>query len=107
MSKYKRISLAIISIGLANIAYYKIKYRMPLKEYTNYALYMATLDDEICRYELKNLVKFPEKRDSLQYRYHLFLKMNRYKNRYEILKEIDKLEYHLNSIKKVINQQTI
>ena len=27
--------------------------RMPLKEFTRYALYMAVLDDEICRNELE------------------------------------------------------
>ena len=104
MPKINKIALAITSISLASYAYYKLKYRMPLKEYTRYALYMATLDDEICRYELKDITIFPDKSESLQYRYHLFLELNRYKKRGEILEEIAKLEYHLNSIKKVINQ---
>lgn len=56
--------------------------RMPLKEFTRYALYMAVLDDEICRNELEGnqigdeVITFPPKEETLQYRYHLFLQMN-------------------------------
>lgn len=53
--------------------------RMPLKAFTRYAVYMAVLDDEICRNELEGnqigdaVITFPPKEEALQERYHLFL----------------------------------
>ena len=50
--------------------------RIPLEEYTRYALYMAVMDDEICRNELEGNwidgkeITFPPKMESLQQRYH-------------------------------------
>ena len=47
-------------------------FRMPFKEFTRYALYMAVMDDEICRNELEGndlggvRIEFPDKMDSLQ-----------------------------------------
>lgn len=61
--------------------------RMPLREFTRCALYMAVMDDEICRNELEGnqigggIVMFPPKAETLQERYHLFLQMNRAKSR--------------------------
>ena len=60
--------------------------RMPLREFTRSALYMAVMDDEICRNELAGskigdtVITFPPKDETLQERYHLFLQMNRTKN---------------------------
>lgn len=52
-------------------ARWKWMIRMPLKEFTQYALYMAVLDNEICRNELEdNRIGDMEQRlqDSRQYR---------------------------------------
>lgn len=71
---------------------------MPLKEFTRYALYMAVMDDEICRNELEGNqigdegVMFPPKAETLQDRYHLFLQMNRTKSRRQIQDEITEME---------------
>lgn len=71
---------------------------MSLKEYTRYALYMAALDDEICRNELEGntigeeTIVFPPKSESLQYRYHLFLSMNQKRSRKTIQSEIAAIE---------------
>ncbi len=51
--------------------------RMPLKEFARYALYMAVMDVEICRNELKGnqigdtVIAFPPREESLQEQYHL------------------------------------
>ena len=70
---------------------------MPLKEYTA-ALYMAVLDDEISRRELAEVVVFPSKKESLQYKYHLFLELNRKISRKKIEREIHQLESHLDCL---------
>ncbi len=50
---------------------------MPLKEFARYALYMAVMDVEICRNELKGnqigdtVIAFPPREESLQEQYHL------------------------------------
>lgn len=94
-------------------ACYCWNFRMPLKEYTRYALYMATLDDEICRNELEGntiqgeTIVFPPKEESLQYRYHLFLEMNRKKSRKAIQVEIKQLEQRLEESKQYLNEPKI
>ena len=94
-------------------ACYCWNFRMPLKEYTRYALYMATLDDEICRNELEGntiqgeTIVFPPKDESLQYRYHLFLEMNRKKSRKAIQVEIKQLEQRLEESKQYLNEPKI
>ena len=56
--------------------------RMPLREFTRYALYMAVLDDEICRNELEGcrigdeVIRFPPRAETLQDRYQMFLQLN-------------------------------
>ena len=104
----KNRNLALISsLALAAGGYglYRWTYRMPLKDYTRYALYMAVLDDEICRSELDGIqmdggtVVFPEKSRSLQDRYHLFLQMNRKKNRRKIQQEILELKQRLREMR--------
>lgn len=89
------------------VSYYKYKqlFRIPLKEYTRYALSMAVLDDEICRNELEgikldgNPILFPPKAESLQYRYHLFLRLNQRKSRRALEAEIAALEQRLQASK--------
>lgn len=83
---------------------------MPLKEFTRYALYMAVMDDEICRNELEGnwigdkVITFPPKIDTLQGRYHLFLKMNQTKSRRQLQKEIRKMEQRLQESRQYIGQ---
>ena len=72
-------------VGIA--ACWKWMIRMPLGEFTRYALYMAVLDDEICRNELEGnqigdqVITFAPRVETLQERYHLFLELNRTKDR--------------------------
>ena len=63
-------------------------------------LYMAVLDDEISRRELEGLAEFPPKKESLQYKYHLFLELNRKRSCKDIQQEISRLESHLNRLDK-------
>ena len=71
-------AFAALAACISGAAHLRRNIRMPLREYTRYALYMAALDDEICRNELEGkniggeLILFPPKSESLQYRYHLF-----------------------------------
>lgn len=101
--------ILIISIG--SLIAYKLNYKMSLKEYRKYALYMAVLDDEICRIELEeNIIdskeiKFPKKMETLTYRYDLFLNMNRKKSKKELQNEIDVLEMRLEESKKYLHQK--
>lgn len=84
--------------------------RMPLKEFTQYALYMAVMDDEICRNELEGnqigdeSITFPPKAETLQERYHLFLQMNRAKSRQQIQEEIVEMEQRLQESRQYIGQ---
>ena len=83
---------------------------MPLKEFTRYALYMAVMDDEICRNELEGnqigdeVITFPPKEETLQYRYHLFLQMNRTKSRRQIREKISEMEQRLQESRQYIGQ---
>ena len=84
MKKGCKIALAGgLAVAVGAVACWKWMFRMPLKEFTRCALYMAVMDDEICRNELEGnrigdeVITFPPKEESLQYRYHLFLQMNR------------------------------
>ena len=87
------------AVGIA--ACWKWMIRMPLGEFTRCALYMAVMDDEICRNELEGnqigdeVITFPPKEESLQYRYHLFLELNRAKDRRQLQQEIADLEQRL------------
>lgn len=85
-------------------------FRMPLKEFTRYALYMAVMDDEICRNELEGnqigdvVITFPPKAETLQERYHLFLQTNRAKSRRQIREEITEMEQRLRESRQYIGQ---
>lgn len=84
--------------------------RMPLKEFTRYALYMAVMDDEICRNELEGnqigdaVIRFPHKAETLQGRYHLFLQINRKKSRRQLQAEIVDMEQRLQKSRQYIGQ---
>ena len=102
MKKKKSILLwGALAACAGGVLCFRRSIRMPLKEYTRYALFMAVLDDEICRNELQGrrfggrTVLFPPQSESLQYRYHLFLQMNRKKSRARLQMEADQLQQRL------------
>lgn len=84
--------------------------RMPLREFTRSALYMAVMDDEICRNELAGnkigdtVITFPPKAETLQDRYYLFLQMNRTKSRRQLRAEIAEMEQRLRESRQYIIQ---
>lgn len=84
--------------------------RMPLREFTRSALYMAVMDDEICRNELEGnwigdtVITFPPRAETLQERYHSFLQTNRAKSRQQIEEEIAELERRLQESRQYIGQ---
>ena len=104
---HKIAALGCLAVVTASVAYWRWMIRIPLKEFTRYALYMAVMDDEICRNELEGnqigdtVIAFPPREESLQERYHLILKMNRTKSRRQLQAEIapfsgfSKMEYML------------
>lgn len=102
--------LGCLAAGAGAVACWRWMIRMPLKEFTRYALYMAVMDDEICRNELEGnqigdeVVAFPPKIETLQEHYHLFLQMNRAKSRQQIQKEIAEMEQRLQKSRQYIGQ---
>lgn len=90
-----------LAVAVGSAACWRRMIRMPLKEFTRSALYMAVMDDEICRNELEgsqigeDVITFPPKAETLQERYHLFLQMNRAKSRRQIQAEIKEMEKRL------------
>lgn len=84
--------------------------RMPVKEFTRYALYMAVMDDEICRNELEGnqigdrVITFAPRAETLQERYHLFLAMNRAKSRQQLRQEIADMEQRLRDSRQYIGR---
>lgn len=107
---HKAVILGCLAAGAGVAACWRWMIRMPLKEFTRYALYMAVMDDEICRNELEGnqigdeVVAFPPKIETLQERYHLFLQMNRAKSRQQIQKEIAEMEQRLQESSQYIGQ---
>lgn len=104
----------ILCIGAAiGGAYYKSTYKLPLKEYTAASLYMAVLDDEISRMELigaeinGTAIIFPSRKESLQYRYHLFLELNKGKTQAELNEEIAAMEQRLQNAADPLTQKDI
>lgn len=84
--------------------------RMPRKEFTRHALYMAVMDDVICRNELevnligdKVIVSWPKSAPQ-QERCHLFLQMNHEKSHRQIQKEITEMEHRLRESRQCIGQ---
>ena len=102
--------LGCLAAGTGVAACWRRMVRMPLKEFTRYALYMAVMDDEICRNELEGdqvgdeVIIFPPKADTLQARYHLFLTMNRAKSRQRLQAEIADMEQRLQESRQYIGQ---
>ena len=96
------------AVGIAACRKWMI--RTPLKEFTRYALYMAVLDDEICRNELEGnrigdqVISFAPRAETLQERYHLFLELNRAKDREQIQQEIADLEQRLQESRQYASQ---
>ena len=90
-----------LAVVVGAVTCWKWMIRMPLKEFTRYALYMAVLDDEICRNELEGnqigdeVITFAPRSETLQERYHLFLELNRTKSRQQIQEEIAEMEQRL------------
>ncbi len=111
MQKGCKIALAgglAVAVGAA--ACWRRMIRMPIREFTRYALYMAVMDDEICRNELEDnqigdqVIIFPPKEETLQDRYHLFLQMNRTKSHRQIQEEIAEMERRLLESRQYIGQ---
>lgn len=102
----------LAACGVAGLLY-RWQYRMPMGEYTRYALYMAVLDDEICRNELEGnridgeTIVFPPRMESLQERYHLFLRMNRKCCRSDLRAEIAAMEVRLTESRAYVGQPKV
>lgn len=105
------ISLAVstLIVGVAKLIRFKKNHPMKLKDYTKYALYMASLDDEIVRNELGDGVEidgeevevhFPHRMETLKHRYNLFLEMNKGKTEEELIEEIMMMEERLKASRK-------
>ena len=92
-TSHKIAALGSLTAVAGAAACWKWMIRMPLKEFTRYALYMAALDDEICRNELEGnqiggeVITFPPKAETLQERYQLF--------RRQLQKEVAEMERRL------------
>lgn len=90
-----------LAVAVSAAACWRWMIRMPVKEFTRYALYMAVMDDEICRNELEGnqigdqVITFAPRAETLQERYHLFLEMNRTKSRRQLQQEIADMEQRL------------
>ena len=101
-----------LCIGGAILAYYKLP-RVPLKEYTKICQYLAVMDDEICRNELdgnyieNEKIVFPSKRDSLQYKYHLFLETYKRFSLQELEEEFSKFEKKLEESRQYIYEENV
>lgn len=86
------------------------KIRMPLREFTRYALYMAVMEDEISHNELEGnqignrTITFPPKAETLQERYYFFLHTNRGESRGHIQKKIEDMELRLQKSRQYIGR---
>jgi len=106
------ISAIGICIGGVALAYYNLP-RVSWKKYSKICLYLAVMDDEICRNELEgNYVEnkrivFPPRRDSLQYRYHLFLETYKRLSLQQLEEEISKFEKRLEESREYINEGNV
>lgn len=84
--------------------------RMPCREFARWALYMAVLDDEICRNELEgnwigeSKIVFPPRAETLQTRYHCFLQQNRKKSRRQLQREAADMEQRLRDSRQYVDQ---
>lgn len=112
-TSHKIMVLGGLAAVVSTAACWRWAIRMPLKEFTRYALYMAVMDDEICRNELEGteigdaVITFPPKAETLQDRYHLFLKMNRAKSRRQIQQEIAGMQQRLQESRQFVGQPKV
>lgn len=101
--------LGCLTAAVGSAVCWRRAIRMPLREFTRFSLYMAVMDDEICRNELAGsqigdaVIIFPPKAETLQDRYHLFLQMNRTKSRRQIRAEIAEMEQRLQESRQYID----
>ena len=99
-----------LAVAVSAAVCWRWKIRMPFKEFTRYALYMAVMDDEICRNELEGnqvgdqVITFAPRAETLQERYHLFLEMNRTRSRQQLQQEIADMEQRLWESRQYIGQ---
>ncbi len=99
-----------LAVAVSAAVCWRWKIRMPLREFTRYALYMAVMDDEICRNELEGkqigdqVITFAPRAETLQERYHLFLEMNRAKSCRQIQEKIAEMEQRLQEYRQYIGQ---
>ena len=107
---HKAAILGCLAVGTGAAACWRWMFRMPLKDFTRYALYMAVLDDEICRNELEGnqidnaVIQFGPKEETLQDRYHIFLQMNCKKSRRQLRAEIAEMEQRLQASRQYIGR---
>lgn len=99
-----------LAVAVSAAACWRWTIRMPVKEFTRYALYMAVMDDEICRNELEGnqigdkVITFAPRAETLQEQYHLFLERNRTKSRRQLRQEIADMEQRLLESRQYIGQ---
>ena len=69
---HKAAAIGCLAVAVGSAVYRRWMIRMSLREFTRCALYMAVMDDEICRNELEGnqigdaVITFPPKAESLQ-----------------------------------------
>ena len=106
----KAVIAGLLTACAGSAAYFKWGFGLGIKEYTGYALYMAILDDEICRNELAGnriggeAIVFPPPLVTLQERYHLFLNMNRGKSRTALQRQVLEMEQRRQESRKYLVQ---
>ena len=107
---HKLAVLGCLAVVVGSAVCWRWMIRMPLKEFTRYALYMAVMDDEICRNELEGnqigaqTICFRPREETIQEKYHLFLSMNRKKSRKQLRKEIGEMERRLRDSRRYVGQ---
>ena len=111
MKKGCKIALAGgLTVVVGATACWRWMIRMPAQEFTRYALYMAVMDDEICRNELEGnqigdqVITFAPRAETLQERYHIFLERNRTKSRRQLRQHIADMEQRLRDSRQYIGQ---
>lgn len=88
-------------LGSGSALYAIRRYRRYLQEYKAACLYIAVMDDEICRNELEGRMmsgrklEFPCKQESLSYRYELFLDMYKGMRIRSLREKIEEFEQRL------------
>lgn len=118
MNRYQRKLIAYVTamgsiLAGVGYVYYIFIPKMSMKKYTQACLYLAVMDDEICRNELEgNFVEgkpivFPPKRESLQYRYHLFLEMYKQYSKKKLEEEIKSMEERLEESKQYVGKEKV